>query len=397
MPFASATASGKAPHAFASTMGYYAAFLAMGLAAASLGPTLPGLAEQIGVPLKQIGLLFTARALGYLLGSMLSGYAYDRFSGHLLMVAALLGMATGLGLAPLIIRPGLLLVVMGILGMGEGILDVGGNTLLLWLHGSQVAPYMNGLHFFFGVGTFVAPVIIAQAALWGGGLLWAYWILALLTVPAALWLWRLPSPRLLHPAVSHRDEPLPQRLILLIALFLLLYVAVELGFGGWVFTYAVAAGVANETVAAYLTSAYWGAFTLGRLLTIPLTTRWRPQTLLLLSLLGGLLSLLVCATGRQSAVLTWTGSIGLGLSLAAVFPAILIWAERRMTMSSKVTCWFFISVSVGGMLFPWLIGELFAVYGAPVIIQMLFMTLAASLAALLTLLAIARPLKRSLS
>jgi len=59
-------------------------------------------------------------------------------------------MATMMILVPLIPRLPLLAVVWLILGVGSGALDVGGNTLLIWVHGRQVGPYMNGLHFFFG-------------------------------------------------------------------------------------------------------------------------------------------------------------------------------------------------------------------------------------------------------
>ncbi len=52
-------------------------------------------------------------------------------------------------------------------------------------------------------------------------------------------------------------------------LFFFLYVGAEVGFGGWIFTYAVALDLGSETAAAYLTSAFWGALTFGRLLTIP--------------------------------------------------------------------------------------------------------------------------------
>ena len=41
-----------------------------------------------------------------------------------------------------------------------GVLDTGGNVLLLWLWGSQVEPYMQAMHFFFGAGAFIAPLLI---------------------------------------------------------------------------------------------------------------------------------------------------------------------------------------------------------------------------------------------
>jgi len=43
--------------------GYYAAFIALGLFGASMGPTLPYLAQHTGSRLSEISFLFTARAL----------------------------------------------------------------------------------------------------------------------------------------------------------------------------------------------------------------------------------------------------------------------------------------------------------------------------------------------
>ena len=78
----------------------------------------------------------------------------------------------------------LLAAVLLILGLGEGALDVGGNTLLVWGYREKVAPYMNALHFFFGVGAFISPIIVAQAIQATGDIMLAYWALAVLMLPA---------------------------------------------------------------------------------------------------------------------------------------------------------------------------------------------------------------------
>src|SRR5688572_19959102 len=169
------------------TAAYYLAFVALGLASASLGPTLPGLAENTQTHLREISFLFTARSLGYLFGSFFGGRFYDRKPGHPVMVLMLIGVATALILVPTISLLWVLAGVLLVLGMAEGALDVGGNTLLVWVHRHQVGPYMNGLHFFFGIGAFLSPLIIAQAVLVSGNITWAYWILALLLLPVALW------------------------------------------------------------------------------------------------------------------------------------------------------------------------------------------------------------------
>lgn len=367
------------------TTGYYAAFIALGLANASLGPTLPGLAEQTQARLSEISYLFTARSLGYLLAALLGGRLYDRLPGHTLMATTLLVMAMMLALAPLVPALWLLTAVMLLLGIAESGLDVGGNTLLVWLHQDKVGPFMNGMHFFFGVGAFLSPIIIAQALLVSGGITWAYWFLALLMLPAAIWLLRQSSPP--FPAISP-DEPVrPVRgaLVALIALFFFLYVGAEVSYGGWIFTYTVTRGLSNEAAAAYLTSAFWGALTAGRLLSIPLAARLRPRAILGLDLAGCLASVAVIVLWPQSLAVVWLGTLGLGLSMASIFPTTLSLAERHMPISGRVTGWFFAGASVGGMTLPWLIGQLFETIGPQVTMLAIMVALVAAVAVFIAL------------
>lgn len=356
---AAADAAGRIPK----TIAYYAAFIALGLATASLGPTLPGLAAHTHTLLSEISYLFTARSLGYLLGSLLGGRLYDRVPGHPVMAIGLLVMVLMMGLAPLMPLLWLLTAALLTLGVAEGTVDVGGNTLLVWVHRHKVGPFMNGLHFFFGVGAFVSPIIIAQAVLISGDITAGYWILALLMAPVAVALARLPSP----PARTiSRDEPADRinyLLVVLIALFLFLYVAAEVSFGGWIFTYTVALGLAGEEAAAYLTSAFWGALTAGRLLAIPIAARFRPRTVLAVDLAGCLASAGLIRLWPDSLLAVWVGTLGLGLAMASIFPTALSLAERRMPITGQVTSWFFVGASLGGMTLPWVIGQLFEAVG----------------------------------
>jgi len=353
----------------ANTVGYYAAFVALGLVTASLGPTLPGLAENTRTHLSEISYLFTARSSGYLAGSFLGGRLYDRMPGHRVMVTVLVVAAAMMGLAPTLSLLWLLAAVLLILGAAEGAVDVGGNTLLVWVHGHKVGPFMNGLHFFFGAGAFLSPIIVAQAVLIGGDITWAYWALALLILPAVIWLLRLPSPA---PQADSEDSPaeglrrVNRLLVALIALFFFLYVGAEVGFGGWIYTYAVALDLSGETTAAYLTSAFWGALTVGRLLAIPVAARFRPRFILLSDLVGCLVSVGAILLWSNSSTATWLGTLGLGLSMASIFPTTLSLAERRMPITGQVNGWFFVGASTGGMTLPWLIGQLFESIGPQV-------------------------------
>jgi len=348
------------------TIGYYTAFAALGMVGASLGPTLPGLAEHTQTQLSEISFLFTARSLGFLLGSFFGGRLYDRSPGHPLMAVVLIIMAVMMALAPLISLLWLLVAALLIMGVAEGTLDVGGNTLLIWVHRHKVGPFMNGLHFFFGAGAFLSPIIIAQTVLISDDITWAYWVLASLMLPVIVWLLRLPSPTV--QAVS-KDDPVRQTdrlLVALIALFFFLYTGAEISFGGWIFTYAMALGLSGETAAAYLTSAFWGAITLGRLLTIPVAARLRPRSILLGGLVGCLVSVGIILLWSNALAATWLGTLGLGFSMASIFPTTLSLAERRLTITGRVSGWFFAGASAGGMTLPWLIGQLFEPIGPQV-------------------------------
>ena len=164
--------------------------------------------------------------------------------------------------------------------------------------------------------------------------------------------------------------------------FFFIYVGIEVGFSGWIFTYATTLGLANETAAAYLTSAFWGALTVGRLFAIPLTARLRPSAILYMDLLGALASIglmILC----QSTTALWLGVIGLGLFFASVFPTTLSLADRRMSLTGKVTGWLFLGASLGGMTLPLLMG-LFLENISPIAIlwfTFLALILAGSLAA----------------
>lgn len=353
-------------------VGYYSALAAIGLAASVLGPTLPGLAAQTGATLSQISILFVARSAGYLAGSWAVGRLYDRLPGHPIMALAILALALGLAAIPLAPWLWLLAALMGLLGLAEAATDVGSNTLIVWTYGEAVGPYMNGLHFAFGVGASLAPVVVAQASTLSGGIQWAYWGLAVLVLPPALWVLRLPSPAMRAAAPTAQTGPVRYGLVALFVACFFFYVGSEVSFGAWVYTYAEKLGLADPTSAAYLTAVFWGALTAGRLLSIPLAVRVRPRVILLTALLGCWLSAGVVWLLPGSTAALWAGAVGVGFFMAPVFPTLMAFASRRMALTAQITSLFFIGASLGGTALPWLIGQLVEPFGPRPIMGVIF-------------------------
>jgi fucose permease len=367
------------------TIGYYAAFVILGLVGAALGPTLPDLAERTGSRLDEISFLFVTHSLGYLLGSFQGGRWYDPVPGHVGMAAALVVMAGMLLLTPAISALWVLVAVWLVLGLAVGAVDVGGNTLLVWVHGDRVGPFMNGLHFFFGVGSFLSPILISRVMLAGGGIGWAFGLLALLVLPVAVWLLRLPSPATVQ--APRADGPARQvgwLPVALIGLLLFLYVGAEVGYGGWIYTYALGTGVRDEATAAYLVSVFWGALTVGRLLAVPVAHRFRPRTILLGGLVGCLLSLGIVWGNRVWG--TWVGTVSLGLSMAAIFPTTIALAERHLRISGRVMGWLFVGSGAGGMFLPWIVGQFVEQVGPQAMLPIFVVDVVAALSVLIIIL-----------
>lgn len=366
------------------TSAYYLAFILLGLTISAEGPTLLKLSEHTSSTLGQISSIFLFGSFGYLVGSYISGRIYDRVPGHQFMagILVLLGIVTAL--VPVVTSLNVLLIIILILGLAKGALDVGCNTLLLWVHNETVGPFMNGLHAFFGVGAFVAPLIVANVMKATNDIYWVYWSFAIAALPIAVFIWNLPSPPARATPEEHKATPLPVLPVAVMVLCFLLYVGAEAGYGNWIYTYAFKRNLGTEITANYLTSAFWGFFTVGRLLGILISTRARSLTILTVDFIGCLASVGLILLFQESATVLWIGSILLGVSLASIFPTFLTLAEERMHVTGSMTGWFLVGGGLGGMLMPWLIGQAFVLAGPGAMIMIVLVSIALNVVALIT-------------
>ncbi len=353
---------------FRQNVGYFSALFLLGLLVASLGPTLGVLAAQTVSPLREISFLFIARSTGFMVGSIFIGSVYDRVRGHLLLVVGLIVLSVMIVLTPLISSLWLLTLVFLLQGMSGSIVNVGGNTLLLWANRDRVGPLISGLHFIWGAGASISPVLMAQTMIYTGGIETGYVLLAILSLPVCLWISRLPSPQHEKTVERRSDVVTPVGLVVMIGLFLMFYSGFEASIGNWIFTYATTTRIMGAREAAYLNSTFWGMLTVGRLAIIPIASRLRPRFILMSALGGALASVLLLIVADQSRVGIWVGIAGIGLSYASIFPTMLAFAERRITLTGKLTGRFFACSSGGAMLFPWLIGQFFESRGPQILL-----------------------------
>ena len=352
------------------TIGYYLLFISLGFSLGITGPALPSLAEQTNSTLGAIGSLFLLSAGGGMLGTVLSGRIFDRVkNGHLILGLAQLTSVSALILMPLAGSLSLLLAIAFFSGLPMGIINNGANTLLMWTHKKDAGPYINGLHFSFGIGAFLAPTIFAQILKLGGTYQHTYWVLAGLGIPIALWMLFLShSPKASVEEESEgKDKGYLRKvlpMVIIAMLFLFFYVGSELTYGNWIYTYALTMNLADATQAAYLTSGFWLSFTIGRAISIIAAARLKAEQVLAGAFIGGLSILTLALAAPQSINLLWVATIGIGFFMAPVWATGYNLAGQSIKLTATISSIIILGDSFGGVVLPWLTGLAIEHFGA---------------------------------
>jgi len=299
---------------------------------------------------------------------------------------AQLGVAALIVLIPAVPWFWVLLAVLACKGFAEGLVSTGANTLLVWTHKDKVGPYMNGLHFCFGLGAFLAPVLVAQLVGVASGYRYAYGALAVIAALVGLRLLTLSaSPQPTHPRGQDTGEVGKDRihypLVIAAALFLFFYVGAEISFGGWVYTYAVTLKLASAAEAAYLTSGFWLSFTIGRLISIPLAIRFTPKQIILAALPGCLAILVLAIILPSSIWVLWIMALGLGFCMAPIWPTGFTLAGQSFKLTAQASGIILLGDSLGGMVLPSAVGQVIEATGPQAMVYLVFSSLVLNLLA----------------
>ena len=355
------------------TAAYLASFIPLGLASNSIGPSVTALRGQVHVSVGTVSQLFIASAVGYFIGSMVSGRLYDRRLGHRLYAAGLAGSGVALLVAGFLSAFAGLMAAFFVVGLAGGAIDVGGNTLMVWQRKGNVGPFMNALHLCFGVGALAAPLLVNRSVAWGGDVRIAFAVVAAVSIAASIWILSSAEP----PPVTHASEAADaaaaeaadgvrrlgkassRRLLGIVAFYFVLYVGVELGFAGWIHTYAEEIRLGSANVVSAVTTLVWGMFTLGRISAVVVAQRLRVESLLIGVSVLSVVAALVLVVGNGAAAGVWIGTAIFGFSVAPQFPTMLAFAEEHLSLTGTATSWFMGAAAIGGLTFPWLIGQLF--------------------------------------
>ena len=315
----------------------YLIFIAIGLATGLLNIAWTFIQPTFGVSLDSLGTLLSAAMLGGLIAAFLCGTLINRFSiaSVLLSGLAIAGLGLlGYAIAPIWIA---LLLAAFIASIGKGTIDAGTN---IFVASNYSASQMNWLHACWGIGLTFAPALVTFLVLdleagWQFGYVIMSGVILLLglSVLLSLPLWKIKKPKRGKSKAVDAKAPLQKTLrrpiVWISLLYFFLYGGIEIGAGQLVNTLFVEArGIPQETSSAWV-SAYWGSFTIGRMLMGLLALRMGDRALLNISfgltVLGAFLLFANVADGSS-----FVGLLALGFGLAAQFPILILQTPGRV-------------------------------------------------------------------
>jgi FHS family Na+ dependent glucose MFS transporter 1 len=290
-------------------IGYSLSFIIFGSQVSILGPTIKPLAEKLGVEETALAPLFTALGISCIISGPPSGWVVDRYPTHYVLIASLLVEAVGFSLVPLMPSVWSLTLLYFVTCFSYNFTNSAVFTSLGWMFPKKAGGSLNLVLAMFGVGSFFIPLAAEACKQFLGSALDVFWLVGGLSMVSTIpFLFvespqkpelitedpqsgqpspsKLKSPQDLH-AASNEDEDMDieaaiaaeelqmnvwflETLTSASVIFLVFCTtAAETAIGNWLYTYASNEMGLEDAQAALVNSAFWGAFTAGRVYCAP--------------------------------------------------------------------------------------------------------------------------------
>ena len=278
-----------------------------------------------------------------------------------------------------------MVVIFVLNGIAMGAFESGSNIYVLKLWGKETQPFMQSLHFMFGMGSIIAPLIALPFLIDSDGdvhsldhnnstqmtyqtdelqLVYPYTMLAIFTLFTAVYvmaIWYYEPETTPHPS---RDENKNQEndlqisdlneenetqtnqvneengrwlcfrfqmtqvykwiVVILVLFFMHIYLGLEISFGSYLTAFVVKSGLPlTKSDGAAMTTVFWSSFTLFRVLTICYIEYVGTEMNILGSLMICLLAnCFLVPFGTKSVPLLWTGVVLIGIGTSSIWACI---------------------------------------------------------------------------
>jgi MFS transporter, FHS family, glucose/mannose:H+ symporter len=320
---------------------------------------LPEMRQRLSIDLAEQGNVFLLLYAGILLATLVAGPVIDSIGNKLILVASAALVASGMAGFAYAHSFGGAAMPAVLLGLGGGGLNTSTNALVSDLYAEERGPMLNVLGVFYGIGALGIPLLAAVIA---GHFPIAPQLLicAGLAGACALLFLAMQFPEAsAAQSFSWREVLQVARFpgVLVLGFLLFCQSGDEASIGGWTSTYVGEMGLGSRT-ATLILAGYWAALMVGRLLVARLLKFVGKRQLVLGSGLGALVGAAILLTSRLEGMLV-VGVLLIGLSYAGVFPtALAIAGDTYRKMTGTVFGLLFAIALMGGMSFPWAVGQI---------------------------------------
>lgn len=345
----------------------FLAFILIGANDGALGVLLPSLQTYYDVDRATVGLPLLSGAAGYLLAAFSNGLMAQKLGTRQLLLLGATSFFIGQGMFSLKLPFTAILFTPLFLGLGASMMEASLNAYIARMPNNTAL--LNYLHAFYGFGALLSPVIASWLISVDCGWNSIYSILASACVVLLIGFgtsFKVDNNN--FPAGEFGLEKVPgnvlgdtlkQRVVWIVALFMLFYVGSEITLGNWSFSILTEERHQSELLSGSLVSGYWLGLTLGRLALAPLSSRISDQWLIRSCLMGvvtGVLLLWLVPLAIASAV----GLLLTGFSLGPINPTATAMISNLIP-PRVLLCAISLIAGIGSLgkaLIPWLAGHL---------------------------------------
>jgi len=299
------------------------AIFVYGMIAAMLGTILPDLSARFQLTPRQNGQIAFAQAIGLIIASIGVGPLIDNEGKKAGLVLGLSLITLALFLLPQSKGFRSIMMYLFLLGLGGGIIVTAANALVSDISNERRATTLNLLNLFFGLGGLATPFLSANL-LKRNSVRLCYTVAVLSGITLLVHIFTpMPAPSGARSFVFADVGPVLGRPVLfLLALFLFLYVACEVGVWNWLTQHLIAQGIPESRALNILSLGFALGLLIGRVAVSPiLITVSAPLVTIAAAILMTITTYLMLGTRNPTVagVLVFLA----GVSMAPVFPTTL--------------------------------------------------------------------------
>lgn len=324
-----------------------------------LGSLLPFMKAEYDLSYAMSGAMLSVHQIGNQIAVFVAGFLPYLLGRKKSTVLLSTGVLIGMVLMAITGNPVLLLIAFGATGIGRGAMSNISNVVVSEITTNKTSS-LNLLHATFAVGALLAPflTILLTSVIGVSWRLGAFLVAAC----ACAMLWFLGRSSLSNTPAKKADVQegtgfLRSFRFWLVSVMLFAYLCAESTITGWLVTYFKDSGIMSGTLAQSTSSVLWVMMLAGRLLCVAFFYNANKYKLILAMSAATIVFYLLMISSQDVRVI-FPALMGLGLSMACIYPTGLACMDPRYTSSTAALGTCIALASFGSVLMPMLVGAI---------------------------------------